>query len=50
MTRPLEYCAQCEEPTGHAGAGDGSLYTDEGEGPYCDRCYHERVPDDEPKP
>lgn len=39
MSRPLEYCCECDEPTGHAGAGDGSLYTDDGVGPYCDSCF-----------
>ncbi|KKK71737.1 hypothetical protein LCGC14_2910970, partial [marine sediment metagenome] len=34
-----EYCCECGEPTGKAGAGDGSLYTDDGEGPYCEECW-----------
>jgi len=35
----LEYCCACGEPTGRAGRGDDSLYTDEGEGPYCSDCW-----------
>lgn len=34
-----EYCANCDEPTGHAGKADDSLYTGDGKGPFCDRCY-----------
>lgn len=35
----LEICDACDEPTGNAGAGDGSLFTDEGEGPFCEACW-----------
>jgi len=35
----LEYCCECGEPTGHAGAGEDSLFNDEGEGPFCDECW-----------
>ena len=46
--RPHEVCTNCGDYTGKAGPGDGSLYTDEGEGPYCEACYrteqaHERI-------
>jgi len=35
----LEYCTNCDEPTGNAGIHDGSLYTKEMKGPFCDRCF-----------
>ena len=35
----LEYCDNCGDPTGRAGKGDDSLYTDEDEGPYCWECW-----------
>ena len=34
-----ELCAKCNDTTGKAGPGDGSLYTDDGEGPYCETCF-----------
>ena len=34
-----ETCVACGEATGKAGAGEHSLYTDEGEGPYCEECF-----------
>lgn len=34
-----EYCSICDERTGKAGPGDGSLYDDDCGGPYCQRCY-----------
>lgn len=34
----LEYCCDCDEPTGNAGIMDDSLFI-EGAGPYCDKCY-----------
>ncbi len=34
----LEYCCECEQPTGRAGEGEDSLYDDKGEGPYCEGC------------
>jgi len=37
----LEYCIKCDEPTGHAGAGEDSLYGPTGDGPYCVSCYDE---------
>lgn len=35
----LEYCIVCEEPTGRAGAGEDSLYDDNGHGPFCGHCF-----------
>jgi len=35
----LERCCECDDPTGRAGRGDDSLYTDEGDGPYCYDCW-----------
>lgn len=34
-----ERCCACDDPTGKAGVGDGSLYTDSGIGPFCESCY-----------
>lgn len=39
MSRPFEHCCRCGAETGKAGAGDGSLYTDDGSGPFCAECY-----------
>ncbi len=39
--RPLEYCFNCNEPTGKAGLGDGSLYCECDEGPFCSECWEE---------
>jgi len=35
-----EFCTVCDNKTGKAVCGDGSLYTDDGSGPFCDACYH----------
>lgn len=35
----LEYCYKCNSPTGRAGRGEDSLYTDSGEGPHCKDCW-----------
>lgn len=40
----IEYCCECEQPTGKAGRCEDSLYPiskiDENEiGPLCDECY-----------
>ena len=35
----LEYCCQCDTPTGRAGRADDSLFTDDGDGPYCKECW-----------
>ena len=37
----LEYCCKCDSPTGHAGRAENSLYTDDGEVPYCEDCWRE---------
>lgn len=34
-----ELCCVCDYPTGRAGAGEDSLYNDEGDGPYCEDCW-----------
>ncbi len=34
----LERCCDCDEPTGNAGRGDGSLFAS-ASGPYCEECY-----------
>ena len=39
----IELCSECEEPTGRAGAGEDSLYSDDGEtGPFCEGCFELR--------
>jgi len=35
----LEYCCECNQPTGNAGKGEDSNYTDDDEGPYCYECF-----------
>lgn len=35
----LEYCCNCGSATGNAGPYDGSLYSDDGEGPFCEECW-----------
>ena len=37
----LEYCFKCGKPTGKAGAGEDSIFDDEGNGPFCDTCHSE---------
>lgn len=37
----IEFCCECEEPTGNAGADDGSIYIvypDKEIGPLCNEC------------
>lgn len=34
-----ELCCECDEPTGRAGAGEDSLYREDGGGPYCEECW-----------
>ena len=36
----LEYCVECDDMTGNAGIHDGSLYLEDGTGPYCDLCFY----------
>lgn len=38
MSRPIEYCDECGEPTGKAGIGEDSLYTNAA-GPFCEECW-----------
>ena len=38
----LETCTTCGDETGRAGAGDDSLYLEDGTGPYCERCFEIR--------
>lgn len=35
----IEYCIVCDSPTGRAGAGEDSLYDENGHGPYCEHCF-----------
>ena len=35
----LEYCCECNQPTGRAGRGDDSLFGESGDGPYCYECW-----------
>lgn len=35
----LEYCCECGSPTGKAGKGEGSLFTETGDGPFCQECF-----------
>ena len=42
----IEYCESCDEPTGNAGRGDGSIFVEKnGEelGPLCDTCGDEAI-------
>lgn len=39
----LEYCFICEEPTGRAGRGDDSIYSDDDERPFCEECWEGRA-------
>lgn len=38
----LEYCCECGNPTERAGLGEDSLYTEDGEGPFCWNCFPEK--------
>ena len=42
-TKRIERCVKCDEPTGKAGRLDDSLYDDDGNGPFCETCFHERT-------
>jgi len=38
----LEYCQECDQPTGKAGRDEDSLYCDEcweHDGPFCEQCH-----------
>lgn len=39
--RGLERCCQCGNSS-RAGRADDSLYTDDGEGPYCPECWDDK--------
>ncbi len=41
MSNNLEYCFKCDEATGCAGRADDSHYNEDGEGPFCWRCWCE---------
>ena len=41
ITMDPEYCCQCGNTTGRAGIHDDSLYTDDGDGPFCEDCFEE---------
>ena len=38
----LEYCYECGAPTGWAGKGEDSLYTEGDTGPFCWECFPEK--------
>ena len=35
----IETCCICDSPTGKAGKGEDSLYSEKGDGPDCEDCY-----------
>ena len=37
----LEYCCECEQPTGRAGRSEDSLYRNDDSGPFCENCFAE---------
>jgi hypothetical protein len=41
MTRPYELCCSCNARTGRAGKGEDSLYSVNGEGPFCEDCFND---------
>lgn len=42
MSKRIERCFLCDEPTGRAGKAEDSLYKwDDGSGPYCELCWEE---------
>ena len=43
----LEYCCECDHPTGGAGKGEDSNYGEDGDGPYCWGCFKEKYPEEE---
>ena len=49
MAQSIEYCCECDEPTGKAGKGEDSLYTDDDNGPFCSECYDELEEDEYPQ-
>lgn len=47
MAIEYELCFLCGAETGRAGAGDDSIYSDDGRGPWCLSCYSAAHPDRE---
>lgn len=44
MSKEIELCCRCDEPTGNAGKYDDSLYCEYcGEGPYCEKCFDQHM-------
>lgn len=39
MNDEIELCIECDKHTDRAGIEDDSLYTDEGDGPFCFECF-----------
>jgi len=39
----IEMCFICDEATGNAGVHDGSLFGEDGRGPYCEGCWDGRA-------
>lgn len=35
----IEYCCNCDEPTGNAGKDEDSLYIENDHGPFCSACF-----------
>ena len=35
----LEYCCECDQPTGCAGRAEDSLFTEDDAGPFCWECW-----------
>lgn len=46
MATEYELCFVCGSETGRAGAGDDSIYSDDGRGPWCLDCYRVAFPDE----
>ena len=40
----MEHCCECGGETGNAGQGEGSLYLEDGSGPFCEECWGELDP------
>ena len=38
----IEFCCECDEPTGNAGRYEDSNYTEDGDGPFCWECFPEK--------
>lgn len=47
----LEYCCECDDPTGRAGRGEDSVFVEVGEeeiGPLCEECCKKYKEEDAP--